>query len=214
MVLRMTDASTCLLRLPGDWRVSCSTDTLVIEEGSPGLNRSVTGVMVLLGTVAVVAMFSLPLVGVLRATDAAWTDWLIALSALGFALLCGSLIVPLAVRLAVPWRLSLTIEHDRMLVHGGNLGRLAPVRRRGRATQIVLRPAYQRGDWGFQLWAGFAEGRPIMLMPPRILSASIREAENEGRLIADVIADPMQLQCVSMDWERHRLVADKRGHDV
>lgn len=204
MVLRVTDATTSLLRLPGGWRVSCSMNTIVIEEAPPGLNRSITGVVVLLATAACVAMFSLPLAGLLAATDSAWTDWLIALSFLAILLLVGSLVVPPAAGLVIPWRLSLTLGPQRTLVRGGGLGRLGPVRRRGRLIRIVVRPAYQRGDWGFQVRAEFAEGRPVLVMPPRILTASIREAENEGARVAEAIAACAGVPCARIGWEHHR----------
>lgn len=203
-------------KLPGQWHLRVDSNTIIIRDGSGRVDRAnaaLTGTIVLIAVLIVAVMLALPTLGViLNQAREAW-EWSIALGFLALGMSLAAFILPWAIRLIIPWQVTITSDVNATWVGGGSMGRLMPRKRYCTISTVVARPAYQRGEWGYWLSIEFRDGRRFMLTPPVLLGASIANAKSRGLRAAAIIAQELAAEHAATDWERHEQLAERRRHN-
>lgn len=210
----MTDKERVPFESQQHWHVLCTPGKVEIRDASWRSGQMITGGLILLPVLASIGVFSLPIVRIVAVNDNVKAiDLLLSFAILLVGLVPGLFLLRLAIRLMIPWTVVLVVLPDQTLLRGGALGRLCPPRRRGRIDRLFVRPAYLRGDWGYQIWVQYLEGKATMLLPPRLVSNSIGEAETKARWAAQPIARHFSIDLLlSEEWTRYRRTAEHRHH--
>lgn len=170
----------------------------------------------LLGAMAassvVVAVFSLPLLGVATSGDSRPQDWLVAVLISAAACVGAFLFLRVAVRGLCSWRVTLEKRSDGFQLTRSALG-FRWGKRVSLDSALLVYPAYQRGDWGYSVWLKPKRGRKSLVVKPTLKSSSISEAKTAGKAHGDLLASHLGVPVgIDESWERHEDVAARRHH--
>ncbi|MEI6516341.1 MAG: hypothetical protein WCO77_10205 [bacterium] len=165
----------------------------------------------LLLTTFVATLFSLPLLGlVIRRQTSSLADWLIAVTLFLFSV--GGLVLfgKVALRSFCPWHVEVE-NTGRNIRIARRLFGIPIIREINCNAVLILKPSYQRGDWGYQIWIKAVQGRECLVVKPHLESSDILQAKQAGRDVLNLLSTFLRIGVEEVSWDLSIAVAS-RGH--